>query len=81
MAFMGFATTDIFIHGWDLAKATGQSTDLDPAMATALLEQCKASISDKFRGADGVAPFGPIIEVPSSATTADQLAGFLGRQI
>src|SRR5262245_23737496 len=29
--FMGLATSDTFTHGWDLAKATGQSTDLDPA--------------------------------------------------
>jgi uncharacterized protein (TIGR03086 family) len=27
-AFMGLAMTDTFQHGWDLAKATGQSTDL-----------------------------------------------------
>ena len=26
-AWMGIATTDVFMHGWDLAKATGQSTD------------------------------------------------------
>ncbi len=28
--YMGIATTDAFTHGWDLARATGQSTDLDP---------------------------------------------------
>src|SRR6185436_14208739 len=31
--FIGIATGDTFTHGWDLAKATGQSTDLDPALA------------------------------------------------
>ena len=42
-AFMGLATTDTFVHGWDLAKATGQSTDLAPELAAALLEQSKAA--------------------------------------
>ena len=29
---------DALVHGWDLAKATGQSTDLDPDLAADLLE-------------------------------------------
>ncbi len=36
-AFMGIATNDVFVHGWDLAKATGQPSDLDSDMATQLL--------------------------------------------
>ena len=28
---------DTFQHGWDLAKATGQDTDLDPELAAGLL--------------------------------------------
>lgn len=77
-AFMGLATTDTFVHGWDLAKATGQSTDLDPDLATSLLEQSKAAIQDAFRGPEG-APFGPEKEAPADATAADRLAAFLGR--
>ena len=57
-AFAGLATTDTFQHGWDLAKATGQSTDLAPELAAALLAQSKAAIQDSFRGPEG-APFGP----------------------
>src|SRR4051812_8980256 len=45
-AFVGIAATDTFAHGWDLAKATGQSTDLDPQLATALLVGAKAFIQD-----------------------------------
>ena len=78
-AFLGLATTDAFVHGWDLAKATGQPADLEPDLARQLLDGAKATIPDQFRGADGVAPFGPPVDVPASAPAADQLAGFLGR--
>lgn len=79
-AFMGLATTDTFVHAWDLAKATGQSTDLDPQLAEALLAQSKAAIQDAFRGPEG-APFGPEAEAPADATAADRLAAFLGRSV
>lgn len=71
--------TDQFTHGWDLARATGQPTDLDPELATLLLEQ--AAIPDQFRGADGAAPFGPVLPAPDGASAADKLAAHLGRQL
>lgn len=77
-AFLGLATTDTFQHGWDLAKATGQPTDLSPELAGAILDQARASIPDAFRGPEG-APFGPQAECPDDAPKADQLAAFLGR--
>jgi len=77
--FVNIAATDSFTHGWDLAKATGQSTDLDPALASALLENARAFLPDAMRGEDGKAPFGPVVYVPASYPVADQLAGFLGR--
>ena len=79
VAFMGLATTDTFQHGWDLAKATGQSTDLDPELAAQILEGAEQSIPDQFRG-DEPMPFGPKVEAPANATNADKLAAFLGRQ-
>lgn len=39
--YCGHRFIDVFIHGWDLAKATGQSTDLDPALVAACLEVVK----------------------------------------
>ena len=79
-ALMGLATSDIFTHAWDVAKATGQSTDLDPALAAALLPQVQASIPDMFRGPEGSGmPFGPQQEAPAGATNADKIAAFLGR--
>ncbi len=78
--FMGIATVDTFTHAWDLAKATGQSTDLDPELAGQLLEQSKSAISDGFRGAEPM-PFGPQQEAGAGACPADQLAAFLGRTV
>ena len=61
--FMGLATVDTFTHAWDLAKATGQSTDLDPELAEQLLAASKATISDEFRG-DEPMPFAKQKERP-----------------
>lgn len=77
--FVTIASTDTFSHGWDLARATGQPTDLDPALAAQLLENARSFLPDAMRGPDGQAPFGPRVEVPESAPAADRLAGFLGR--
>lgn len=76
---MTMVTTDQFTHAWDLARATGQSTNLDPELASTLLAQ--AAIPDQFRGDDGKAPFGPIRPAPADATPADQLAAHLGREM
>lgn len=73
------ASGDIFTHGWDLAKATGQSTDLDPELAEILLQRISTLLADAMRGPEGKAPFGPKVDVPTSAPAADRLAGFQGR--
>lgn len=78
--FVWIAANDAFTHGWDLAKALGLSTDLDPTLADQLREAAKV-IPDEMRGPDGVAPFGPVVEAPESATAADRLAAFMGRQL
>ncbi len=80
-AVMGLATTDTFTHAWDLAKATGQDTDLDPELAEALLTQSRRMIQPGFRGEDGQAPFMAEQECPDGASAADRLAAFLGRVV
>ena len=77
-AFMQLATSDTFTHGWDLAKATGQSTDLDPELAEQLL--AAGGIPDAFRG-DEPMPFGAQQEAPAGATAADRYAAYLGRKV
>lgn len=77
--YLSLATNDTFVHGWDLAVATGQPADLDSSLALELLDESRRAIPDTFRGADGEAPFGPVVEIPDSAPAADRLAAFLGR--
>ena len=79
--YVNIAAVDTFAHGWDLAKATGQSTDLDPELSAELLAFSRAALPDAFRGPDGEAPFGRQASVSGGASMADQLAAFLGRQV
>ena len=78
---LGMAATEQFTHGWDLAWATGQPTDLDPDLAAELLGQARLAITDAYRGPDGEALFGPVRQAPAGASPADQLAAFLGRAV
>jgi uncharacterized protein (TIGR03086 family) len=79
-AFLRIAATDTFTHGWDLARATGQNTDLAPDLASTLLSGAKQSIPPGFRNEEGN-PFGPEQPAPAGAASADQLAAFLGRKV
>jgi uncharacterized protein (TIGR03086 family) len=78
---MGMVARDQFTHGWDLARAIGHHTDLDPGLADELLVQARVEILDAYRGPEGEAIFGPIVEAPASACPADRLAAFLSRSI
>jgi uncharacterized protein (TIGR03086 family) len=75
------ATMEQFTHGWDLARATGQPTDLDPGLAAGLLSQARLAITGALRGPDGQALFGPAREAPAGVGPAGQLAAFLGRVV
>lgn len=71
-------STELFVHGWDLAKATGQSTDLDPELATVTLERVRAQLGERPRH---LTMFGEARTVPDDATAADRLAAYLGRSV
>jgi len=79
-AFLGLTMTDTFTHAWDLAKATGQNTDLNPHLAQGILAASQQSIQDAFRGDEG-APFGAEQQCADDACAADKLAAFLGRDV
>ena len=78
--YVSIAALDTFVHGWDLAKATGQSTDLDPGVAESLLAFARAAVPDTARGPDGIAAFGPPVELAEVSCPADELAAFMGRR-
>jgi uncharacterized protein (TIGR03086 family) len=76
MVLGGFTTLDIAVHGWDLAKATGQPAALDEDLAAAVLEFACQTIT-----ADSRAPrIGPEVSAPEHASSLDRLVAFLGRQ-
>jgi uncharacterized protein (TIGR03086 family) len=78
---LNLATIEQFTHGWDLARAIGISTDLDPGLAAGLLGQARLAVIDAYRGPDGQALFSAAREAPAGAGPADQLAAFLGRAV
>lgn len=78
--FLGLATSETFVHGWDLATATGQPSDLDPVLAEELLATAQEVMPAAFRGPDATAPFAPEVPAPADAGPADRLAAFLGRR-
>ncbi len=78
---MWLAVNDQFVHGWDLARAIGHDTDLDPGLADELLVRGQAWITDAYRGPDGAGLFGPPVKAPAGASSADRLAAFLGRSM
>lgn len=77
--FIGLRTTDVLTHAWDLAAATGQSTDLDPELAVERLAAARALVGPQFRGPGK--PFADEKPCPRERPPADQLAAFLGRTV
>ena len=77
---LGLMMNDTFQHAWDLAKATGQDTDLAPEMAQQILAASQQMIQPGFRSEEGTI-FGLEKQAPEGASAADQLAAFLGRDV
>jgi uncharacterized protein (TIGR03086 family) len=71
----GFTTLDIFVHGWDLARATGQSTGMDDALAEEILGFAHQAVTDETR-----APrIGPQVAAPEGASATERLMAYMGR--
>ena len=63
-------------HGWDLARATNSSVDLDPDLAEVALVNARM-LTTQFGRQEGV--FGPELAPPDGADAHQRLAAFLGR--
>ncbi len=71
-----FYTADVFMHTWDLARATGQDDRLDEAAATATLAGMEP-IEEMLRGSGQFGTErGPL---PDDADATDRLISFIGR--
>jgi uncharacterized protein (TIGR03086 family) len=68
-------TAEFAVHAWDLARATGQSTDLDPEVAQRGLDFMSAALKPDNRGA----AFGAAVSVPEDAPVYERLVAFAGR--
>jgi uncharacterized protein (TIGR03086 family) len=68
---------ELATHDWDLARATGQPAELDPALAEHALRWSRGMLRPEFRG-PGKA-FGVAVPVPHDAPAYDRLAGWFGR--
>ena len=70
-----FYTADVFMHTWDLARATGQNDTLDPEYCAELLEGM-IPFEEAMRGSG---QYGPRVPVPDDAPVQDRMLGFIGR--
>jgi uncharacterized protein (TIGR03086 family) len=69
------ALDELVLHGWDLARATGQPYEPDPADVRAILTFVEA-----FGSAEGTPGlFGPAVPVPDDAPAFDRALGLSGR--
>lgn len=70
-----FFTGDVFLHSWDLARATGQDTTLDAERCAVMLEGMQPW--DEILRASG--QYGPKVDVPADADAQTRLLAFIGR--
>ncbi|MFF9091183.1 TIGR03086 family metal-binding protein [Streptomyces sp. NPDC014991] len=68
---------ELVIHGWDLARATGQDYTPDPAALDAAHGFLLAAAGDPDRG-NG--PFGPVVPLPADAPLLERTVGLSGRE-
>ena len=66
------AVDELVIHGWDLARATGQDYTPDPAALQLSHDFLLAAAEDPSRGG-GI--FGPVVAVPPEAPLLDRAVG------
>lgn len=74
----GFATLELFQHGWDVARASGQQIDFDTDVTETAAATAQLMPAEQVRVA-GV--FGDEGTCPPESSAEDRLAAFLGRPL
>ena len=70
------ALDELVIHGWDVARASGQAYDCESATLEAVYEFV---VPMSAPGQEAQRIFGPVVEVPEDAPLLDRLIGLTGR--
>jgi uncharacterized protein (TIGR03086 family) len=70
------ATEELVMHGWDIARASGQDFAVDDA-SLAAVDRFMALFGERI--ASGQGPYGPAVPVPENASHLDRLLGATGR--
>jgi uncharacterized protein (TIGR03086 family) len=73
--YAGHRFVDVFVHGWDLAVATGQDPELDPG----LMKACRDVIEPQIEAFRAAGAFGEVRPVPSDATEQQRFLAMFGR--
>jgi uncharacterized protein (TIGR03086 family) len=73
---LGIAFSDMLLHGWDVARATGQDTTMPDGLADAAYRMVHGRFTDEQRA--GL--FEPEVPVGDDAPPQDRLLAYTGRQ-
>ena len=68
---------DSLIHGWDVARATGQDYVVDDDVVETTFSNLNGQVPDGSRGPGK--PFGAVVPVDDTAPTIDKLVAYMGR--
>ena len=69
---------DLLVHGWDLARATGQAYDPPAELVEKAMAAAAMIVTAETRDGD---MFGAEISAPDDASPIDRLAAFTGRSL
>jgi uncharacterized protein (TIGR03086 family) len=72
------ALDELVVHGWDVARASGQAYDCDPQLLE-VVHGFVAQFSGPGQEAAREGLFGPVVEVPDDAPLLDRVIGLAGR--
>lgn len=74
---LGIYASEITVHTWDVAHATGQSPDWDPDVIDAAFAAMQVALPAEGRE---IAPFDDVVPTPAAAPAIDRLVAWNGRR-
>ncbi|MFC8080105.1 TIGR03086 family metal-binding protein [Streptomyces sp. NPDC057307] len=74
------ALNELVVHGWDLARSTGQAYEIDRASLEATLAFLEPAAASAEAGDAPEGLFGPPVHVPADAPLLDRVVGLSGRR-